>query len=90
MATAAGHRRRFFLSGRMAPEIDDACMATDAAKIAVSGLRELSAKRVSVMAILTLTHGNGRLGDSGDRFKRDPCSAEKAEKRDNCRLFHVV
>ena len=76
MTTAAGHRNRFFFTGRMALKIDDARMTTDAAEIAVRGLRELNTEGVSVMAILTLTHGNCRLRDRrGGRCRRNTYAA---------------
>ena len=91
MATTAGHRHRFFFTGRMALEIDDARMTTDAANIAVNGLRECDAEGVSVMACLTLTDGDGRLGDGCiDQCKRAPYDAKKTYKRDDRCRFHVV
>lgn len=91
MATAAGRPRRFFFSGRMAPEIDDARMTADAAVIAVSGLRELNTEGVSVMASLTLTDGNGRLrAGIGKRCERGQYRNDKAEKRNKFNLLHVV
>ena len=68
----------------MAPKIDDTRMTTDAAEIAVSGLRELNAEGVSVMACLTLTDGNGRLRTGrGNPCKREAQGDKKAAKRDD-------
>ena len=82
MASAAVHQCRFFFAGRMAPEVGDARMTTDAAKIAVSGLRECDAEFVTIMASLALADENVRLGSGrGAPCERDPCGAEKTEKR---------
>ena len=76
MTAAAGHRRRFFFSGHMALEIDDARVTTDAAEIAVRGLRELNTEGVSVMTRLTLIDGDDRLRSRcGERCERNTYDA---------------
>jgi hypothetical protein len=91
MASAAVHQCRFFFAGRMAPEVGEARMTTDAAKIAVSGLRECDAEFVTIMASLALADENVRLGSGrGAPCERDPCGAENTEKRDDCHPSHVV